>query len=257
MAKSLINTIGSLDQRIKEALAEEESPLLLSLAALDLAATEAGVDRLTAEHIIAALEAAGVAVRKNSVSKALARAGKRISASHTDEGEVQYCLMTRGKKEVEDLLGGGLMSVVRIEGGYPRTARLTLGEMLSSLTGTVRICDPYYGVKTLDSLDHIPKSCPIRFLTGTTNESARKVQGAIRDFVGERPTAEFRRAANPRDLHDRYVHTADSLLLLGHGLKDIGGKESFIIRVGRDLVPDLVHEIAGSFDVRWVAASAI
>jgi len=257
VAKSLLATFGSLDQRIKEALAEEESALLLSLAALELATTEAGVERLTAEHIVAALEAAGVAIRKTSVSRALARAGNRVSTSRTEEGELQYRVMTKGKKEVEDLLGGELMSVVRIEGGYPRTARLTLGEMLSSLTGTVRICDPYYGVKTLDSLDHIPKNCSIRFLTGRTNESERKVHGAMRDFVRERPTAEFRRAANPRDLHDRYVHTADSLLLLGHGLKDIGGKESFIIRVGRDLVPDLIHEIAGAFDVRWVSGSAI
>ena len=169
MAKSLLNIFGSLDQRIKEALSEEESPLLLSLAALDLAATEAGVNQLTAEHIVAALEAAGVAVRKQSVTRALARAGQRVSTSQTDEGEVQYRLMTRGKKEVETLLGGGLMSVVRIEGGHPRTARLTLGEMFSGLTGIVRICDPYYGVKTLDTLDHIPKSCPIRFLTGRTN----------------------------------------------------------------------------------------
>ena len=28
----------------------------------------------------------------------------------------------------------------------------------------------------------------------------------------------------PHDLHDRYVLTEDSLLLVGHGLKDIGEK---------------------------------
>jgi hypothetical protein len=75
--------------------------------------------------------------------------------------------------------------------------------------------------------------------------------------VHERPRAEFRRTANVGDLHDRYVHASDSLLILGHGLKDIGGRESFIIRVGHDLVPDLIKEVGGSFDVKWASASAI
>jgi hypothetical protein len=251
MAKSLLETFGSLNEQVKDSLAEIDSPLLLSLAALDLAATEAGVDRLTAEHIVASLEAAGVAIRKNSVSRALARAGNRVSTSEAEDRETQYRLMTKGKKEVEQVFGGGLMSVVRIEGGRPRTARLTLGEMLSRLTGLVRICDPYYGVKTLDSLDHIPKSCRIRFLTARTNERQRTIQGAIRDFVRERPTAEVRLAPTPADLHDRYVCTSETLLLLGHGLKDIGGKESFVIRVERDLVPDLIQDIGNSFDGRW------
>ena len=257
MAKSLLDSFGSLDQATKGALADTDSPLHLSLAALDIAGTVAGIGRLTAEHIVACLEAAGVAIRRTSVSRALARAGGRVSTAKNDEGETLYKLMTKGKKEIEPLLGGGLMSVVRVEGGQPRTARIRLGEMLANLKGIVRVCDPYYGVRTLDSLDHIPRSCSIRFLTAKTSEPAAKVQGAVRDFIRERPGAEFRIAANPSDLHDRYVLTADLLLILGHGLKDIGGKESFIIRLGRDLAPDLLKEIAAAFDTRWKAASLL
>jgi hypothetical protein len=257
MAKSLLDSFGSLDGRVKKTLADADSPLLLSLAALELAATEADHDWLTAEHIVASLEAAGVAIKRTSVSRALARAGGRVSTSKADNGETQYKLMTKGKAEVEGLLGGELMSVVRIESGFPRTARVTLGEMLAGLAGLVRICDPYYGVRTLDSLDHVPKACAVRFLTAKTNESGAKVQRAIADFVKERPSTEFRIAANPRDLHDRYVVTSDTLLILGHGLKDIGGKESFIIRLGRDLSADLIDEITKAFDVRWIASSVL
>ncbi len=257
MAKSLLETFVSLDQAAKDALSAEDSPLLLSLAALDIAATEAGVDRLSAEHIVACLEASGVAVRKTSVSRALARAGGRVSTTKDENSETLYRLMTKGKKEIENLLGGELMSVVRIEGGQPRTARRRLGDMLAELKGTVRVCDPYYGIRTLDSLDHVPKGCAVRFLTSKTSEPAQKIQGAIRDFVKERPSAEFRIAANPSDLHDRYVLTADSLLILGHGLKDIGGKESFMIRLERSLAPDLLHELAQTFDARWQSASAL
>jgi len=251
VAKSLLETFSSLDQGLKRSLAREDAPLLLALATLEIAATEAKVDWLSAEHIVACLEAAGVAVRKTSVSKALARAGGRVSTSKNNAGETQYKIMTKGKLEVEDLLGGELMSVVRIEGGYPRTARVTLGEMLSGLSGSVKICDPYYGARTLDSLDHVPKACSVRFLTGKTNESITKIHRAMRDFIKERPRTEFRLARKPNELHDRYVVTGDTLLILGHGLKDIGGKESFIIRLGRDFVPDLIDELNNAFDARW------
>src|SRR5439155_14443635 len=122
-----------------------------------------------------------------------------------------YKIMTKGKLEVEDLLGGELMSVVRIEGGSPRTARITLGEMLSGLSGSVKICDPYYGARTLDSLDHVPEACSVRFLTGKTNEATTKIHSAMRDFVKERPRTEFRLAQKPNELHDRYVVTGDTL----------------------------------------------
>jgi len=257
MARSLLETFTSLDQGVKDALADTDSALLLSLSALDIAANEAGVDRLTAEHIVACLEAAGVAIRKTSVSRALARAGARVSTGKDEEGETLYKLMTKGKKEIENLLGGELMSVVRVEGGQPRTARLRLGEVLGTLKGSIRVCDPYYGIRTLDSLDHIPKSCTVRFLTAKSNEPALKIQNAIRDFTKERPSTELRIAANPSELHDRYVLSAEMLLILGHGLKDIGGKESFMIRIGRELAPDLLHKLAGTFDSRWKAASPL
>lgn len=256
VVKPLLETFESLDQGVKQILAGEDSPLLLALAALEIASTEAEVERLTSEHIVACLEAAGVAVSKVSVSKALGRAGPRVSKRKNSAGETEFKVMTRGKADVEGLLGGELMSVVRIESGHPRTARMTLGEMLSSLSGTIKICDPYYGVRTLDSMDYLPKSSAVRFLTARTNEATAKIQSAIRDYVKERPGTEFRLAQKPGELHDRYVVTNDTLLIFGHGLKDIGGKESFIIRLGRDLVPDLIEETNNAFDSRWSIATA-
>lgn len=251
MAKSLLVTFSDLDVSIRDTLADIQSPLLLSFAALDIAANEAQTERLTAEHIVACLESAGVAVRKTSVSRALARAGDRVSTRKNLYGETEYKLMTRGRREIENLVGGELMSVLLIDAGKPRAARLRLGETLQQLRGTIRICDPYYGVKMLDTLDHLPANAAIRVLTARTNESARKVSGALRDFKRERPSAEFRITANPDDIHDRYVLSQRRLLILGHGLKDIGGKESFIIQVDRQLAPDLLQEVRSRFDARW------
>ncbi|HET7853881.1 MAG TPA: hypothetical protein VFM04_05435 [Candidatus Methylomirabilis sp.] len=168
-----------------------------------------------------------------------------------------YRLMTRGEREIAPALGGGDLTIARIESGAPRTARMRLGAVLVRLSGTVRICDPYYGVRTLDSLDHIPASCLVRFLTARTNEAGPKLQGALNDFKKERPNIEFRTAAKPGELHDRYVLTSSGLLIVGHGLKDIGGKESFMVEIKRDLAKDLVRQMREAFDARWKSATPI
>lgn len=256
MSKSLLETFRTLEPSTKNVLADIDSPLHLSFAALSIAHDVAGHDRLSAEHIVACLEAAGVAIKKQSVSKALARAGVRVSANRSLDDDTLYRLMTKGEREIASLLGGGELSVVRIDGSSPRTARQRLGEVLSGLKGTLRVCDPYYGMRTLDSLDYFSRSTSVRFLTSKTNESGRKLTGALRDFKKERPNIELR-STSSRVVHDRYVLGDDVLLILGHGLKDIGGKESFMICLNASLVPDLIKEMIASFDDRWKAATKI
>lgn len=257
MAASLLNAFQKLDYQSKHALAEITSPLLLSLAALAIAEQRVGVQRLTAEHIVACLEAAGVAVKRKSVSGALGRAGSKVSTSIEPSGEIGYRLMTLGQREVEPYLKKSALSVVRIEGGRPHTARHHLGELLCVLSGTARICDPYFGLRTLETIDHISPKTTIRFLTSKTNESMPKTRGAFNDFSKQRKNTEFRVLPPPHDLHDRYVLTKDSLLLVGHGLKDIGGKESFVIQVEKTLAPDLLEDIERSFDEKWASAAPL
>lgn len=253
----LLAKFADLDNQLKHALAAESSPLLLSLAALELADREAGVQRLTAKDIVACLEAAGVAVKRTSVVRALARAGNKISTSKDESGDTSYRLMTQGRRDVEQLLAKDSLSVVRIEGGKPHTARQHLGELLAQLTGIIRICDPYYGQRTLETLDYLSRATSIRFLTSRTNESGLKVRGAFNDFAKERKNVEFGVLNPPNDLHDRYVLAEDSLLLVGHGLKDIGGKESFVVRIDRNLAPDLLDTLIASFDARWPTAARL
>lgn len=253
--KSLLDTFRTLEQHKKEKLADIESPLLLAFATLDIAKKECGITELSAEHITACLECAGVSVKKKSIYGALARAQSRVSTIKKDEAF--YKLMTKGEREIGNIFKTGLLSVVHIKSNQPRTARLKLGEIFASLSGKIRICDPYYGVRSLDVLDNIPEKCKVKFLTSKTNEAGRKLSGAIRDFKRERPTVEIRITANPKALHDRYVVTRDIILIMGHGLKDIGGKESFIVKLDKHLVPDLIRDVVSSFDVAWNAGTPI
>jgi len=106
-------------------------------------------------------------------------------------------------------------------------------------------------------LDYIPNRSQIKFLTSRTSESGIRLRGALRDFKRERSKSEFRTVSSSAGIHDRYIVTADQLLLLGHGLKDIGGKESFIIRLEKKLIPDLISEIISAFEVKWKMGTQI
>src|SRR5690606_37146717 len=108
----------------------------------------------------------------------------------------------------------------------------------------------------MDSLDYIPKSTAVQFLTAQTNETGRKLTGALRDFKRERPKVEFR-TTSASALHDRYVLAKDLLLILGHGLKDIGGTESFMICLPSAYAADLMKEVVTSLDVRWKTATQL
>ena len=215
MAKGILETFRSLNPSIKRALSEITSPRLLALAALELAETDAGVDRLSSEHIVASLEAAGVAVKKLSVSRSLAGTTDLVS-SRREKGETFYKIMTKGRREIEPFLSKSNLSIVRIEKDQPRTARMELKEACVVLDGEVRICDPKYGVRTLDVLDLIPVKCTIKFLSVNPTDNAQKLAGAIQDFKKERPTAEFRAADKTAGVHDRFVVTDEGFIILGH-----------------------------------------
>lgn len=252
----LLRIFRDLELRVKNSLANEDSPLKLALAALSIAHDRAEQEYVSLDELHEALQAADVAVNRSSLAKGMARAGKRVTRRKID-GKMRYRLAVKGRAEAESVLGAGDIDVIYIQGTKPRTDRRELGAVLSGLKGTVRVCDPYYGVRSLDSLELIPSKVKVRFLTARTNESATKWAGALKDFKKERPNVEIRLAARPQDLHDRYVLSDDKILIIGHGLKDIGGKESFVIILHRTLASDLLSDIRRSFDRKWTKATPL
>ena len=125
------------------------------------------------------------------------------------------------------------------------------------MSGALRICDPFYGTGSLYRLDLLAHCGPIRFLTlHADNKEQSFINRALKEFVSQHPQVEFRRSAS-LDLHDRYVLTDEELVILGHGLKDIGKKESFIIRLGKDVCGDLIETLSQSFDGRWNASTPL
>lgn len=214
----LEDEFARLDQASKDALADLPTVQQKALAALLIAEDEYQTPWLEASGICMALRAAGVAVTPNQIGPALSRS-RNLVARESKGGATQYRLMTVGRRIVEPVLSRTALSVVYVEAGKPRTARKQLAALFAPLTGDVRISDPYYGVRTLDSLVLLTSASNIRFLTARATSACLSFVRAIGDFRREHPYIDLRATLNPASMHDRYIISDDTFILVGHGLK--------------------------------------
>ncbi len=252
----MIERFREIDDEVKSAIAKETSKLKLGMCVLTLAQDQFETDYLSADEIVEALDRLGVAVERSNLLKAFARAGDKIRCI-TKDGIKKFKVMTLGRQEVEEILSVSGPQVIYVEDGQPRTARARLAEILATLNGEVRICDPYYGAHSLDVLQMIPSSCEVHFLTARTNEKTNKLHREISDFKNEYPHIKLRAYPKPVELHDRYLIDQNRLWLLGHGIKDIGNKESFIIQIDAQVASELIDNLRSVFDQRWSKANPI
>lgn len=144
-----------------------------------------------------------------------------------------------------------------VEAGQPRTAYLELAELFKGVSGKIEICDPYYGTGSLLRLDLLKHCSPIRFLTKNADRNeAAILPRAIQEWKRQHGATEFREDTGS-ELHDRYIVTDAELILLGHGLKDVGNKDSFIVRIPTSLAGDMVQSVRDSFEQKWASATPI
>ncbi len=249
MTTSILDGFKKLDKSIKDKLADIESPQKTALSVLQISYDNFKVEYLTPEAIIACLEAADISIKKIPLVRALASAGNKVSTKKTDDG-IKYKITVHGRRSIENIFSADSLQIIYVQAGTPRTARNQLKSFLSELKGHVKICDPYYGIRTFDILELIPKSCNVFFLTVNTNENVGSLKRIIKDFIIEHPKTNIRQY-NGNDIHDRYIITDSSFILVGHGIKDIGNKDSFVIKIEKSFAPDLWFQISNLFNNKW------
>jgi len=156
--------------------------------------------------------------------------------------------------------GGGLVDGPRVwflEAGKPRTAHTELSTIFNELSGELRICDPYYGTGSLARLGLLTHCGPIRFLTRIADrQESATLPRLLTEFMKEHPQVSFKRHVND-SIHDRFILSDKEIVLLGHGLKDAGNKESLITRLPRDIIGDMTDALTQSFDQKWAAATVL
>ena len=218
------------------------------------------IKKLTAEQIASVLrDVQEISIKATSITQSLNRAGDKIHNYQLDR-EVVYEIMKPGKEHLRSLRGEGKLEVFYFEPGqrYSSKRLLAIG-ILSTLTGEIKIVDPYCGERTLDIIKDV-KGRPIKFLTRTeniTNVNAKnKFLREIYDFKTENADIEFRNYPST-DLHDRYIVSPNCIVLLGHSLKDLGSKESFAIVLNEATCKNVYEALNENFNRRWKQSNTI
>ena len=87
-------------------------------------------------------------------------------------------------------------------------------------------------------------------MTKLPHKARERFLRELKDFKSENPDMEFRDYPSA-DLHDRDIISLSSLVILGHSIKDLGGKESFAIVLSEKISGSLIEALSESFDRRW------
>ncbi len=206
-------------------------------------------DRFTSSLIARYLiEKCSINTSRQAINYALSK-----SRSLVHRNSKGFKLMEKGRKELMNT--GGNDTVIIIEANKPYSAKNTnLGTLLSSMTGQLRICDPYLDVNTLDILfKYLDKKIPAKILTNSViDKPAGIFLRNISDMRHEGYSIEIGIYASS-SLHDRYIMDNSSFWLSGNSLNHLGSKESFIVKLGDDVYQSMFI----TFNNRWKVSQKI
>jgi len=206
------------------------------------------------------LEIRGIVLSELNVERALARAGKRVMRKKFEKTEKKsaYMISEKGIDYLREKYALGGIKALVVDGTKPWTDRhSTLPEIAAELRGRISVVDKFYGSGTLSILNYLKHGSPLQFLTGKTNENPGAFSRELKDFKKEVPALEIRRFSAHHELHDRYIIADNALVIVGHGIKDIGNKESFLLLLKGDTSADLRKTLRDKFDERWKAATPL
>lgn len=180
--------------------------------------------------------------------EALLTAERGTVAKRKVGGRRAYQLMAAGRGELEAASGAALF--IDPEKGF--TGLREAQSLLGTLTGDIRVCDPYADAKMLDMLANCEKADSIRLLT-------QKIKGpdgfkqAVKAFEREHGRPLDVRKAPGGVLHDRYAIHDDGMLMFGTSLNGLGLKQSFVVSLG----PDLRSAALAAFETAWDDGTAL
>jgi len=230
-----------------------DKPLQRGLWVLWVAKEKLGIIKLTAVEIASIItDVKRISIDAKSITNSFNRAGDKIH-TYQENGKVYFAIMKPGEEFLTSQVKEGAVEVFYFEPGKKYTSKRSLTtNILTSLTGELRIVDPYCSERTLDCLKDI-KGRPVKLLTKVGNLQQKARERFLRefhDFKSENPDTELRDYPNI-DLHDRYIISPSSLIILGYSIKDLGGKESFAIVLNEEISRNLIEALSESFDRRW------
>lgn len=195
-------------------------------------------------------EVYGVSVAPQGVLYALRHCGKKVHKkkvhSKRKTAATLFSIMEEGKRTLSSL-----RSVLFISPEAAFTGLKDFEEILSRLKGDICICDPWVDKNTLDVLSMIPLTHKVKLLTVNIKDQSafKKYYGAFNKQYGNLEIKICQQSV----LHDRYILSADGMLLIGQSLNGIGKKQTFIVQVGKDIKDQMIR----LFNQLWAQAKGI
>jgi len=194
--------------------------------------------------------------RKNDFKVYLHRARKEglIDERKVNKSKL-LSLKIKGLKTVKNLLGqsSGAKALLIKSGTIYSGKKLFKEIVLSKPSFTIKICDPYVGVRLLDILSEITSKCEIYILTQTI-ERSKQFKRELEDFKKEFQNIKIEiRVLEGNKLHDRYIITETDYWSIGSSIKDIGKKDALITK----LPDEIKYALAEVFNRRWQNAKPL
>lgn len=208
-------------------------------------------------------EIRGIALNAVQIERALARAGKRVLRKKFDFDEevpqkTAYKIAVKGVVDLQRRYALAGTKLLFVDGTKPWTDRhLTLPQIASELKGRICVVDKYCGSGSLAILRHLRHGAPLQFLTGKINQNVNAFNHELKDFQKEVKSIQVRLFPEHGELHDRYIISDNAVVIVGHGIKDIGNKESFLVLLKGDTTTDLRKTLLQKFDDRWARSKPI
>lgn len=212
-----------------------------------------GVKKLTAEEIALIIrDVKEVSTKARSFINSFNRAKDKVHI-YLEGDKTSYEIMKAGRDHLISLKKEEYVNLFYFEPEKRYTSKRILSkDILLGLKGNIKIVDPYCGERTLDVLKD-QKHPNIKLLTKINNlrgSNKSRFLRELQDFKSENPNMEFRDYPNT-DIHDRYLISSNNLVILGHSMKDLGGKESFAIILDKTAYKNIFEAMIENFNRRW------
>ena len=220
-----------------------QEPIKQVLALLHNSKT-GGTDWLTASEMSSSLlNTYGLSLHWKKIEKLLSD-NPTFAARRKKDKKWQFTITAPGREQISI----GNNPILFVNPVKAVQAVLTLHNFFATLTGSVRICDPYFDLKTLQHLEACTSATAMRLLTWNISDTPTLRLGLT--ALSATKQVEVRKPASDI-LHDRYVIDDNTMLIMGTSLNSFGKKQSFVIKAGQDVRSALLN----NFNQLWNTAN--
>jgi hypothetical protein len=200
------------------------------LGILKISQDEFSIPWVTAEEISSLLvDIFSLPATVLGIKHAFAKAGgknknKKPAILKKANGKILYKISQSGEYHLKPFLGKGLLHVIYLKPDSHATAVKEIRDVVSKLKGKeLKISDPYYGLNTLNTIEEIVRANKkVKFISYKSTESITKFNRELAYLQKHYPKMIEVRIFPKNELHDRYIIADDALVIVGHGIKDVG-----------------------------------